>query len=304
MARKATKNRKRGARRLVRVLALLDICTLLFFGYMGVCARVVHVRYATVWLEDLPGSFDGLKILYVSDVDLVGGNTAGRAARLMARLSRLEPDVLLLGGDYANPSLWDRLNGRDASDAELAGEMAEKRGAFFSALADFPAPLGKYAIAGENDAGVGDLARQLADVGIRYLNDNAAMLVRGDGQVALFGLCTGAGAGAASRFRQADLVVALTHSPENLAAILTTEAADGGQWADLILTGHTHGGQMRVFERTLFSLTDRERESLSGWKKYGSAFLLTSQGIGCEAINLRLHSQAEAHLITLRCKEG
>ena len=61
-----------------------------------------------------------------------------------ARVS--EDDLVLLGGDYASPSLFERLNGgADESDA---------RSRFFAALAGFQAPLGIYAISGDNDGGL------------------------------------------------------------------------------------------------------------------------------------------------------
>ena len=49
-------------------------------------------------------------------------------------------------------------------------------------------------------------------------------------------------------------------------------------------------------------LTDAEKKAVSGWRADGGAPLLTSQGLGCEGLNLRLGTQAEAWLITLRVK--
>ena len=68
----------------------------------------------------------------------------------------------------------------------------------------------------------------------------------------------------------------------------------------MILAGGTHGGQMRIGDSTLLSLTERERSYLSGWRKEGGVFLLTSQGVGCEVADLRLNTAAEVHFITLR----
>ena len=60
---------------------------------------------------------------------------------MMDALAALEPDVLLLGGDYAAPGLWETLNGMDMENAAVAAQAASDRHLFFSALADFPAPL-------------------------------------------------------------------------------------------------------------------------------------------------------------------
>lgn len=303
MASKSRTPAKRKRSRALRALAALTACALLFFAYMYASARIVHVRYATVWLSDLPAQFDGTTILFVSDIDLIGANSAGTAARLLEKLALLRPDVLLLGGDYANPSLIDRLNGRDASDAALAALMADARGEFLSSLADFPAPLGKYAVSGDNDQNVGDISAQFLQAGIVQV-DGAAIPVEKDGARIYIAGADAASAAGGAVFAKQDFVIALTHTPDSVAVILTTEAKDGGQWADLILTGHTHGGQMNVFGKTLLTLTQRERENIAGWKKIGDGYLLTSQGVGCESVNLRLDTQAEAHLITLRRKEA
>ena len=57
---------------------------------------------------------------------------------------------------------------------------------------------------------------------------------------------------------------------------------------------------MRVGERTLLPLDEQERRYISGWRKENGVFLLTSQGVGCEGVPLRLGTAAEVHLITLR----
>ena len=92
------------------------------------------------------------------------------------------------------------------------------------------------------------------------------------------------------------------HSPAQAVDVRISEASDGGAWADLMLSGHTLGGQIRLFGRTLTQLTDAEKKAVSGWRADGGAPLLTSQGLGCEGLNLRLGTQAEAWLITLRVK--
>ena len=43
-----------------------------------------------------------------------------------------------------------------------------------------------------------------------------------------------------------------------------------------------------------------ERRYISGWRRENGVFLLTSQGVGCEGVPLRLGTAAEVHLITLR----
>lgn len=269
--------------------------------YMHVVSRVVHVERVTLYLEDLPPGFDGKTILFVSDIDMVGLNGPGSAARLMNSLEKLEPDILILDGDYAGNSLLNKLN---STGDEL--ELEKNRRELFSALADFSAPLGKYAVAGENDAGADDLSAELALGRITYLDDSGLKICLGDDEIYIVGLKdysqgSTAYSGIAQSFSEADCVIAVTHNPASVSGLITAEAEDGGQWCDVILTGHTHAGQIMLGKRSLIKLTQQETRYPTGWSKESGVFLLVSPGVGCETVNLRFGTQAQAHLITLKC---
>jgi predicted MPP superfamily phosphohydrolase len=296
--RSGGRKRRRGA---AKVAAAALLCILLFLGYMYVQSRIVFVRYATVSMRDLPPAFDGMTILFASDIDVKGEGEARAAAKLFDRLALLEPDMLLLGGDYAGASLFSRLNG-DETDADLV----PARHAFLTSLKDFPAPLGKYAVAAADDMLPEQLRGSMDAAGIRLLLDDSAEIHRGDAGVSVVGLLPGSAktASLAGRFSGGDCVIALMHSPAEFARAVTSDARDGGAWADLMLAGRTHGGQMVVAGRTLLTLTEHERRCLAGWRKEEDAFLLTTQGVGCEAIDLRLNTEAEVHLITLKRAEA
>lgn len=262
---------------------------------MHIQARTVHVRYAEVEVADLPAAFDGVKVLYVSDVDMCGLNTPGSATRLFDRLQGLQPDILLLGGDYTSPNLFQRLNGG------ASGQSARKK--FFASLADFQAPLGKFAITGDNDGDAGQFALTLVGSGVEPLDGRAARIEFAGANLYLAGVGweTQDVNALAAQFQSDQCVIALAHTPDRVADIRISEANGGGVWADLILTGHTHGGQMRLFGRSILTLTEREKETLYGWYD-GEAPLLVTSGAGCESVNLRLGTQSEVWLIQLKTK--
>ena len=266
-------------------------------GALHLNARIVHVRYAEVALEDLPASFDGTKILFASDIDLCGLNTAADADRLFARLQTLYPDILLLGGDYASPTLLERLNGRTGADETAA------RKAFFDAIADFHAPMGKYAVSGDNDGAHDALGLAMMDSGVQLIDGSMMVISNGTDKIAIVGVGEGTDnvPQISAAIRSDQFAIALMHRPSKLVDVRIAEAKDGGQWADLSLAGHTHGGQLQIAGRTLLSLDEIEKRCPGGWYSEGGPFLVT-QGVGCEAVNLRLGSQAEVWLITLKAK--
>ena len=298
--------KKRQPRKLRRwiplsVFLLIAVILLGALGYGWISSRIVHVRREILYLEDLPPEFDGKTLLFVSDIDMCGLSGPGGASSLMEKLRRLEPDLLLLGGDYASESLYDAME-HSPDDAR----MERQRRKFFASLADFDPPLGKFAVAGENDARAADLAGEMALGGVKLLSDAAAELKIGKGVLRLVGFKdyydTGKAdyGGISSKVGKGDCVIAVCHNPATVSAILTGDAANAGQWCDLVLCGHTHGGQAVIGGRNLLTLTQDELRYPAGWSKQIGAHLLISQGVGCDTVNLRAGTQAEAHFITLR----
>jgi predicted MPP superfamily phosphohydrolase len=264
-----------------------------------VVSRMTHVDRVTLMLRDLPEEFEGTTVLYVSDVDMVGLSSPGGTAALFRKLERLKPDMLILGGDYASPSLMDRINGSVDQAA-----LAEKRRRLFASLNSFDAPLGKFAVAGDNDP-ADTLADELAAGGILLLSDSTARIQSGDARLIVAGLSDyshgrtdypALAAGCAA----GDCVIAVAHNPASITGMLTAEAGDTGSWCDVALSGHTHGGQAILGGRSMLKLTDRETRYGTGWSKESSVFVLVSEGLGCEAINLRLGTSSSVHLITLK----
>ena len=287
--------RRRWGRRIA--LALLA-AVIGFAGWMHLNARIVHVRYAEVRLGDLPASFDGTRVLLISDVDLCGVNTANTSASLFRRLQSLQPDLLLLGGDYAAPTVLQMLNGRTGDD------LTDARMAFFQSIAGFQAPLGKLAVSGDHDGDRESLRLAALSCGVTLIDGDAAIISHGSDAIAVAGAVSGDVSALARRFQRDQCVIALTHSPAQAVEVRICEASDGGAWADLTLSGHTHGGQLQVAGHSVLELTEADRRYLSGWFADGPAPLLVTSGAGCEGANFRLGTQAEVWLITLRARPG
>ncbi|MDO4866265.1 MAG: hypothetical protein Q4C10_06875 [Clostridia bacterium] len=303
MAKRQKKNGKlsRGRILALKAFAALLLALVLLAGVAFLNASMVRVRRATVVVPDLPPAFENVSILYASDIDLCGVNTPTRAGRLFEQLQELKPDMLILGGDYTSKSLLEILNTSPAGSDDSESQT-DLRQSFFHYIYSFDAPLGKYAVAAPEDENWDLLRQQLTEAGVQPLFNNRTLITSGDDRIWLAGVCGGDTNynSAGQSFTRGDCVVVISYSPELLPVLLTSEASNSGRWCDLILTGHTHGGQIRLFGRSILPLTRVEDQYLSGWRTDSGLPILTTEGVGCEGVNLRLGSAPEVWMLTLR----
>lgn len=268
---------------------------LIWAGWMLVCANVVVVRRAEVYLRDLPPAFEGKTILYVSDIDISGADGAKKAGRLVMQLQLAQPDLFILGGDYSAQKLLQVLEG----EPRLSPEDIYRRNEFFHYISSFSAPMGKYAIIAQED---GDALEALLDeTGYAALNDHSCCFTIGDDKLWLVGIARGSSYAKAcgQSFRSGECVIAVSDSPECFPKLNTTEARDSGRWVDLCLAGHTHGGQIVLFDESALTLTSNEKHYRYGWTWETGVPMLTTSGLGCENLPLRFGTHAEAWLIRL-----
>ena len=285
-------------------LGLFSALLLVMIVTIGIAfanASLLRIRRAEIYLPNLPQGFNGLTILFASDIDLCGINTSTRAGEMFKQLQSLQPDMLILGGDYNSTALLDRLNRPEINSSDFQ-QMLDSRADFFHYISVFQAPLGKYAIASDEDIDWQNLIDVMSENGIRPLFNERIAIHADSDTLWLAGICGKVSSlnAAGHSFRQNDFVLVVAERPDLLPILLTSEASDGGPWADMVLCGHTHGGQIHLFGRTALSLSDADKRFLRGWNTQTGIPILTTEGVGCEGINLRLGTEPEIWLITQR----
>lgn len=253
---------------------------------------MLRVREETLVYPDLPEAFEGLRVVFLSDIHWGPLYGDKRVDRLVQRVNDLSPDVILLGGDYANTS--------------------EGAIAFFERRPEFQAAMGVYAIPGNHDRTVPESNRRrlidsMWEAGVIPLYNAYYRLERQGQFLYLAGvddLKTGhpdfEGLGA-SLYRE-DFVILLSHDPDSVPLILESPDARGQRgWADLILCGHTHGGQINFgrYSPFLRRVVRNERYRYGLLREEDSDVLITS-GIGTSVVPARLMAQPEICLLTLR----
>jgi predicted MPP superfamily phosphohydrolase len=204
----------------------------------------------------------------------------------LARFLRLEPDAILLGGDLATSSL---------------GEVES----ILPILGSLEAPLGIFVALGNHDhytRNAALLRRRVEEAGIRVLHNTSALLTRRGGRLLLAGIDDylvgepdlDAALSTARSLDGASPIVLLSHNPD-----VFFEAARRG--VALVLSGHTHGGQMRIPGMGVLVRMSRYRLD-EGRYRAGAAQIVVSRGLGVSGMPFRTACPPEGLLVTLRCE--
>jgi predicted MPP superfamily phosphohydrolase len=254
--------------------------------YAMILDRYLTVTSAEIPIAGLPAAFHGTTLLFISDVH-AGPFLSKRAlAGAFARLKTLDADVVIHGGDIAT------------SNVREVEKHAE-------AIAGLTGPLGAFAVYGNHDHYTDDLqgiARFFESCGVRVLNNDAVALTREGACLALAGIddWNVGRPDLAHAFARAQEVapgapvVLITHNPD-----ASLEAAAHG--AALTLSGHTHGGQVRIPGRPV--LVRMSRYYLDeGRFTHDGTHIVVSRGIGVSGIPLRVACSPEAILVTLKAE--
>ena len=229
----------------------------------------------TLAVSGLPPALAGLRIGLVTDFhrsETVSHEMVDRAVRLVMAEA---PDLVVLGGDYVT---W--------GDRRFVGPAAD-------ALAPLSAPHGVFAVLGNHDNDR-DMPPALTSKGFVVLRDARTRLtVRGE-TLDLAGIryWTSRLSEIAYVLRGASTnVILLAHTPKRL-----IEAA--ALAVPLVLSGHTHGGQIVL--PLVGAVAAREFPVIAGTGRRDSTAIFVSRGVGTVYIPVRLNCPPEVAVLTLQ----
>lgn len=251
----------------VIALAVLQLSVIGLMGY-GMLLEPFRLRISHIEIPVLPKASRPIHLVQVSDLHIERLTKRDRA--LPGLVETLEPDMIVLTGDYLSTSYQ--------ADPQALADLGEL-------LSRLSAPAGLYAIWGTQEVDLPEVLQPvLDDLGITVLDDRAIDLVLFGHGLRLMGLSCNQSPEAihitlANLLEPApvgSLRVLLHHTPD----IMPEASAQG---VDLILAGHTHGGQWRVpgFGALLTSSRYRKRYE-AGLYCEGGTYLYVSRGLGME----------------------
>ncbi|MBR6526208.1 MAG: metallophosphoesterase [Clostridia bacterium] len=279
MSFKHKKRRTHTPSKLAKWMALLPAsCALLYPLYLAAQLYTDVQHYTS---SSLPAAFDGLTVTFVSDIHFGSLFSKERVEHLVQQVNALKSDIILLGGDY--------------------GETSQGALDFFALNPRFEASIGVFATVGNHDRTMPDsnlsrITQAMAENGVTPLVNDAWVLERENTSLAICSVDDFYNGfpdleRVSKLVADADFVLFMPHTPD----ILPECEKMGESFYHLALCGHTHGGQVALFNRPILSSSTYGARYNSGWYKENGADIFVSTGVGTSAFPVRLGTKPQIH---------
>jgi len=243
---------------------------------VGVYAWQIEPRWVEVTNVDLPvrglgSDLAGYRIVHVSDLHTCQGVSSSYLRRCMDRINAIGPDLVVVTGDLITGGLKTQI----PTAAGLLGRLTARDGVLVS--------LGNHDYHCWTPGAIRwDIADRLTDAvtraGCHVLRNERTVITRGRSGVNIIGLddllvdrCNPEGA-----FRGASRnlpVIALSHNPDSMGILR--------HWpVDVVLSGHTHGGQVCIPWIGPILLPVDNRQYAAGLVRVDDKVLYVTRGLG------------------------
>ena len=282
--------------------ALLGLLVFLGFGW-GMAKGRTHVKVheKRINISRLPESFQGLKVVQLSDIHLAGFyHHPGYIRKVVAQVNQLQPDLILFTGDMVH-------------------NFAEETDPFVEILKELKAPLGKFAVLGNHDYGayfqwkskeeelanLEKVKQQIRACGFDLLLNEHRTLPRNGDSLEIIGVENW---GKPPFPQYGDLPRALSGSDSSLVRILLSH--DPSHWdlqvrgkenIELTLSGHTHAMQFGIeIGKFKWSPSRWTYKHWGGLYRENGQYLYVNRGLGYTGFPGRVGIRPEITLLILQ----
>jgi uncharacterized protein len=222
----------------------------------------LEVTHHEIIIGDLPEEFDGYRIAFMTDTHVAGFMKRRFYRECIEQIRARDVDLVLLGGDFVT---WHK-------DIPLMARLL---------LEGLEARDGIYAVLGNHDywADADSVVAAMTARGARFLINRSTRLRRGSAVIDLVGID--------EVYRgEPDVEAAFSAVPGNRPCIAVSHHPDiigmmGSERVDLLVAGHTHGGQIRFpFFGAVVVPSKHEGLYASGFHRHDNVLLYVSRGLG------------------------
>lgn len=283
--------------KVVSILLFLAVCTAgIFFYSIFVAVERLNVDYYTFESNKIPASMNDVKIAFISDLEYNHFMNKDRLTKMVSAINEAGPDVVIFGGDVFNLPLTYAPN--DVTKQEVS-----------QLLKDIHAPLGKYAVLGEQDNVAEDVTKIVKDV--LYTADfelliNQSLKIRNGSKesITLIGLDSYINGlldmeSAFSNVSNESFNILVAHCPDT--AFLENFPEDK---IDLMLSGHSHASQISLPLIGSLSSEEGAKRYNHGKHKIKNMTLHITNGLGTSTMDMRLFSSPQMIIYRLQHEEA
>lgn len=262
----------------IRSATAISVGALAGVGAYGAVYERHHIERITrdVTVRGLPPALDGLRIGMITDIHHSAVVPADDVTRAVMLLKDAAPDIVVLGGDYI--SFFDRTYASPV--AELLAPLSS-------------APKGAFAVLGNHDD-EREMPAALAARGFSVLRDQRTSLTINGERLDLAGIrfWTRSAAEVAAVLKgTGGTTILLAHDPRRMAEAAALDV-------QLVLSGHTHGGQVIV--PGVGAVAGRKFPVLAGYATRENTALFVSRGVGTVYVPVRINCPPDVAVLTLR----
>lgn len=248
----------------------------------------IQTNYRTIESSKIHDDLDGLQFAFISDLHYLEYFDDTRLETLLNKVNGLNPDIIVFGGDLIE---------REMSEDEYSNLL--------NSLKSMNAKYGKFAILGESDYQNEVISKQvhsiLYEADFEILKNQSIKVTKDTKEfVQIIGIDSPLDnlhdiEKAYESVDEKNFTISFVHTPDTSKELMTNKT-------DLIVAGHSHGGQVKIPLLGQVYNKPLAEEFYSGLHNVNNSKLYVSNGLGTSIKDVRINAPAEIVIYTLRAK--
>lgn len=268
-------------------------------GVYNTTSPSLVIEEQTVHIPDLPSSFKGFRIAQLSDIHSSFIVSSGLIREAVKGVMERRPDMICLTGDF--------ISGETKFLSGSIGGFNEKYlHKCLESLAGLSAPMGIYGVLGNHDFWSGEKAvKSITEaftekLGVRWLRNSNQKIQKGGKHICIMGIDdywqpSSSIYSALKGSADDEIRILLSHNPD-----INQEIEIGKIKIDLVISGHTHGGQFVFpFIGAPYIPSAFGRKYIAGLVRDGKRQTYISRGVGHLLFPIRVNCPPEATILNL-----
>lgn len=262
---------------------------------LSICCYIYGTKIEPNWIEIVPiqltiphldRAFEEFKIVQISDLHATKYMPESRLERIIRLVNQQQPDAIAITGDIVS------------KNSHFSGEKLQQQ------LSKLYAKSGTVAVLGNHDLSqkINLLKNTLSQSKIKNLDNQVYLIERSGQQLALAGIDD-------PYWGEADLKKTIAQLPSQAPAILLVhepeyieQSAQTHRFV-LQLSGHSHGGQIKIPFLDPLVLPRGGKKYYAGLDRVEDTFIYTNRGLGMTNLPIRIASRPEITVFTLHSPE-